>query len=115
MFCKDVCVILFLEPSRGPGNVSSSEVNYTAYHITWVDLPREVANGIIILYQVRLILLESCTLLQSDLYSTFNSTTTDVFLTGFSLCSKHEVTVRGYTVAGPGPYSKPTVVQTLGK
>ena len=105
----------FSEPSRGPENVSSTEINYTAYQITWVELPREVANGIIILYQVRLILVESCTLVQSDLYSTFNSTTTDVFLTGLSLCSKYEVTVRGYTVAGPGPYSKPIVAQTLGE
>lgn len=104
-----------LEPSHGPENVSASEVNYTTFQITWAALPKEVANGIITIYQVRLFLNESCTLAQSDLYTTFNTTTTDVVLTDLSMFGKYEVSVRGFTVAGPGPYSRPIVLQTLGE
>ncbi|KAL9950681.1 hypothetical protein ACROYT_G043216 [Oculina patagonica] len=102
------------EPSRGPDNVSSVEVNTIAYQITWTGLSTKVANGIVKLYEVSLTLKENCTLVQPILYSTFNTTTTDVLLTGLSLCAKYEVSVRGYTVVGPGPYSKPVVLQTVG-
>lgn len=104
-----------LEPSHGPENVSANEVNYTTFQITWAALPKEVANGIIKIYQVSLFLNESCTSAQSDLYSTFNTTTTNVVLTDLSMCGKYEASVRGFTVAGPGPYSRPIVLQTLGK
>ena len=49
-----------IEPSRGAENVSSSEVNYTTNRITWAELPKEAANGVIKLYEVRLELKESC-------------------------------------------------------
>ena len=52
---------------------------------------------------------------QSAVYVTVNTTATTVLLTGLSLCEKYEVSVRGYTVAGPGPYSKPVVVEKLCK
>ena len=115
------CILFpfYSEPIRGPQTVNSIQVNYTAYQITWTELPREVSNGVIKMYQVRLILKENCTLVQSiansEFDSTFNTTSTSVLLTGLSSCSKYEVSVRGYTVVGPGPYSKPIVVQTLGE
>ena len=103
------------EPSRAPENLSSTEVNSTTNKITWVGLPREVANGIIRMYEVRLSVLENCAQTQPSFYSTINTSSTYVFLTGLSLCAKYEVSVRGYTVAGPGPFSRPIMVQTLGK
>ena len=95
--------------------MSANEVNYTTFQITWAALPKEVANGIIKIYQVRLFLKEDCSSVQSQLNSTFNTTTTDLVLTDISMCGKYGVSVRGYTVAGSGPYSKPVVLQTLGK
>lgn len=102
-------------PSHGPENVSSTEVNYTTFEITWAALPKKVAHGIIKMYQVRLFLKENCTSSQSELYSRFNTTTTDMVLSGLSICAKYEVSIRGYTVVGPGPYSRPIVLQTLGE
>ena len=103
------------EPSCAPENVSATEVNSTANKITWVGLPREVANGIIRMYEVRLSVLENCAQTQPSFYSTIYTSSTYVFLTGLSLCAKYEVSVRGYTVAGPGPFSRPIMIQTLGK
>ena len=105
--------LFIIEPSHGPENVSAKEVNYTTFQITWDAIPKEVANGIIITYQVRPVLKENCTLTQSA--STFNTTTTSVVLTGVSMCAEYEVSVRGYTAVGPGPYSRPVVLQTLGE
>ena len=85
------------------------------FNITWRGLSREVANGIIINYEVRLSVVENCTAIKSSYNSTINTTTTYVIVTGLSLCAKYEVSVRGYTAEGPGPYSNPVMVQTLGK
>ncbi|PFX16979.1 Receptor-type tyrosine-protein phosphatase F [Stylophora pistillata] len=101
------------EPSRGPQEVSSSAANSSKIIITWLGLPKEVAYRNIIRYQVRLSVVENCRGIQSGYYSTINATTTYVLLTGLSLCAKYEVYVRGYTTAGPGPYSIPVMVQTL--
>jgi len=102
-------------PSHGPENVSSTEVNYTTFEITWATLPEKVAHGVIRMYQVRLFLKENCTSAQEKLYSRLNTTTTNVVLSGLSICAKYEVSVRGYTAVGPGPYSRPTMLQTLGE
>ena len=112
-FYKMSLILSLLEPGRGPENVSAKEVNYTTFQLTWEAIPKEVANGIIRNYQVRLVLKENCTLTQSA--SAFNTTTTIAVLTGISMCAKYEVSVRGYTAVGPGPYSRPVVLQTLGE
>ena len=110
------CVLFFLpEPSRGPEGLSSVELNSTTNNITWIGLPKEVANGIITTYQVKVFSKENCTVDQSAVYVTFNTTATTVLLTGLSLCEKYEVSVRGFTLVGPGPYSKPIVVEKLCK
>ena len=117
---KSSYIILFslfyqIEPSHGPEDISSSAVSSAKFNITWRGLSREVANGIIINYEVRLSVVENCTEIKSSHNSTINTTTTYVIVTGLSLCAKYEVSVRGYTVVGPGPYSNPVMVQTLGK
>ena len=104
-----------LEPSRGPENVVSIEIGRTEYQITWDVLPREVANGFIKIYQVRLLLKESCSSVDASFNSTFNTTKTEMLLSSLSICSRYEVSVRAFTVAGPGPYSEPLVIQTLGE
>ncbi|XP_066015596.1 protein sidekick-1-like isoform X3 [Pocillopora verrucosa] len=101
------------EPSRGPADISSSAVSSEKFNITWLGLLRDVAYGIIINYEVRLSVVENCTEIKSFYDSTINTTTTYVIVTGLSLCAKYEVSVRGYTAEGPGPYSNPVMVQTL--
>ena len=111
-FPQQTLALFLPEPSRGPEGPSSVELNSTTNNITWIGLPKEVANGIITTYQVKVVSKENCIVDQSAVYVTFNTT---VLLTGLSLCEKYEVSVRGYTVAGPGPYSKPIVVEKLCK
>ena len=103
-----------LEPSRGPENVLSIEIERTEYQLSWNGLPREVANGFIKIYQVRLLLKESCFSVDTSFNSTFNTTKTEMLLSSLSICSRYEVSVRAFTAAGPGPYSEPLVIQTLG-
>ena len=105
----------FPVPGRGPENVSSTEVNYTTFHITWAALPKEAAFGNITVYQVRLFSNTTCTMSGLITYVTLNTSTTEVLLCNLSLCTVYEVAVRAYTIVGPGPYSKPIVVQTLGE
>ncbi|XP_022778044.1 hemicentin-2-like [Stylophora pistillata] len=114
---KTVSRVYQIEPSRGPEEVrvSSSTVNSSRINVTWLGLPREVAYGKIIRYEVRLAVLENCKESQSAYHLTINTTTTYFHVTGLSLFAKYEVSVRGYTAAGPGPYSRPAMVQTLEK
>jgi len=110
-----IFIFSLLVPSHGPENVSSTEVNSTTFEITWAALSERVAHGVIKMYQVRLFLKENCTLAQSELYSRFNTTSTNMALRGLSICAKYEVSIRGYTVVGPGPYSRPIVLHTFGE
>ena len=90
-------------------------MNYTTYQISWLALPKNLANGVIKLYQLSIVLKENCTVVQSSSQLSINTTSTSVLLTGLSICAKYELTVRGYTVVGPGPYSIPIVFETLGE
>ena len=94
--------------------MSSTELNYTTFEITWAALSEKVAHGVIKMYQVRLFLMENCTLVESELYSRFNTITTNMVLSGLSICAKYEVSIRGFTAVGPGPYSRAIMLQTLG-
>ena len=95
--------------------MSIIELNYTTFEISWDGLSEEVANGFIEMYQVRLVSNASCIPVQPVLYSTLNTTTTDVILSSLSVCTRYEMSVRGFTAVGPGPYSKPRMLQTVGE
>ena len=100
-------------PSRGPENVSARDVNYTAFRIAWIAVPKEAGNGNIKMYQIKIILNKTCTVAQSP--ATLNTTTTEVLLSSLSICTRYDVAVRAYTMAGPGPYSRSIAFQTLGE
>ena len=104
-------------PSRGPENVSTREVNYTTFRIAWIALPKEAGNGNIKMYQIKITLNKTCSVDQSPAYMTLNATTTEVllYLSSLSICTRYDVAVRAYTMAGPGPYSKSIAFQTLGE
>ena len=78
-------------------------------------LPKETAFGNIIMYQVRLLPNTTCTMTGFIAHVTLNTSTTEVLLSNLSMCTVYGVAVRAYTIVGPGPYSKPIVVQTLGE
>ena len=90
-------------------------MNYTTFHITWAALPKESVTVNIIMYEVRLFSNTSCTMTGFTTYATLNTSTTEVLLSNLSMCTGYEVAVRAYTIVGPGPYSEPIVLQTLGE
>ena len=90
-------------------------MNYTTFHITWATLPKEAVTVNIIMYEVRLFSNTSCTTAGLITYETLNASTTEVLLSNLSMCTAYEVAVRAYTIVGPGPYSKPIMLQTLGE
>jgi len=116
---RNTVVLIFfpspLVPSRGPENVSTTEVNYTTFRIAWIALPIEASNGNIKMYQIKLILNKTCTAAQSPTYLMLNTTTREVLLSSLSICTRYDLAVRAYTMAGPGPYSKSIAFQTLGE
>ena len=105
-----------LEPSVGPDHVSYSQVNKTAFNISWVPLPREKSYGKVILYNVNPELLSRVKRRKRSANSgTINTTETFVVLYGLQLCSKYNVSVQAYTLAGPGPYSQAMELETSSK
>ena len=102
-----------LEPSFGPDNVLYSQVNKTAFNISWAPLPREKSYGKVILYNVNPELLSRLKRQKRSANSgTINTTETFVVLYGLQLCSKYNVSVQAYTIAGPGPYSQAIELET---
>ena len=102
------------EPSVGPDSVSFSGLNKTTFNISWAPLTREKSYGKVILYDVKEELLSvGKRQKRSPINSrTVNTTATFVVLYDLPLCSRHNVFVRAYTKAGPGPYSQPLVLET---
>ena len=78
--------------------------------VTWEEVPRSLRNGLITLYEIRYIPLETYGgQIQSD------TVTTDVrslTVEGLEEDTPYNVSVRAYTKIGPGPYSDQTSVST---
>ena len=113
-FLNDVLLVYpSIEPSVGPDNVIFSELNKTAFNISWAPLTREKSYGKVILYDVKEELVSRGKRRKRSISSrTLTTTTTSVVLYGLPHCSEYHVSVRAYTKAGPGPYSQPLVLQT---
>ena len=105
---------LLLGPSVGPANVSFVSYNKTTFNISWAPLTRERSYGKVILYDVKEKLLSRGKRHKRSPGSsrTFNTTATFVVLYDLPLCSQYNVSVRAYTKAGPGPYTRPRVLET---
>ena len=102
-----------LAPSVGPDKVSYSKVNKTAFNISWAPLPREKSYGEVIMYNVKPEFLSTIKRRKRSSDSgTINATDTFVVLYGLQLCSKYNVSVQAYTLAGPGPYSQARELET---
>ena len=101
------------EPSVGPDSISFSELNKTTYNISWAPLTREKSHGKVILYEVKQEPLSSGRRRKRSLISSRTLNTTETFAVVFDLfCFQYHVSVRAYTIAGPGPYSQPWVLET---
>ena len=94
-------------------NVSVFTVSSTELEVTWTEVPAIHRNGIITRYEILyeplntfegLIGFNNVTVLHPGLIDT---------LTGLEEDVEYNVSIRAYTVVGPGPYSGPVSNRTL--
>ena len=107
---------LSLVPGVGPENVSSMKVNETTFNISWASITRENSYSKVIVYEVKRDfkgLRTRSTVSSRSVNST--GTLTFVVLHGLQICAQYNVSVRAYTVAGPGPYSPIMILETSSK
>lgn len=78
--------------------------------VTWEDIPLIDQNGVIITYEV---LYEPLETFHGNI-SEQSLNTTDLFanLTDLEEFVNYSISIRGYTVVGPGNYSVPIIVMT---
>lgn len=101
----------FTVPGSPPDNVSAEVQSSTSVLVTWEDIPLIDQNGVIMIYEVLYEPLE-----------TFNGTITEqkinttnhfITLTDLEEFINYSISVRGFTVVGPGNYSVPLLVMTI--
>ena len=78
--------------------------------MTWEEVLAIDENGIIISYEIQFEPLEFTSVLMTD---TINATNLSAVITGLQEFVEHNISVRAYTIIGPGPYSDPVTERTL--
>ena len=105
--------ILFLqtEPAAAPQTVEAMALSSTEIEVSWEEVPAIHENGIIIVYEVQYVPLQTF----GDQISTNTTNTTylNTTLTGLQEYVEYNISVRAYTSVGPGPYSDPVTERTL--
>lgn len=101
---------MFAAPSESPQNVMSVSLSSTRIFVTWEEVPPMDRNGIITLYEVLVIPLETFGQLTLGMENT-----TDLFLTLTDLHPfvDYNISVRAFTSIGSGPYSDFLVERTM--
>ena len=84
-------------------------VSSTEIEVSWEEVPAIDQNGIITVYEVQYVTLETC---NGSIY-TLNTNTTmlNTTLTDLEEYVEYNITVRAYTSVGPGPYSDPPITE----
>ena len=90
-------------PSGPPIDVKISDVTSSTMKVRWQPPSPSVRNGKITKYQVHFTGLGDTTIRQSREMTTNQ---TNARLTGLLPNTRYDVTVRAFTIVGPGPYSK---------
>ena len=78
--------------------------------MTWEEVLAIDENGIIISYEIQFEPLEFTSVLMTD---TINTTNLSAVITGLQEYVEYNISVRAYTIIGPGPYSDPVTERTL--
>ena len=101
-------------PDNPPQNVTASVVSSTEIEVSWEDLPAICQNGVITMYEIQFVPLETFgEQITSDTVNTSNGSVLMMVLTGLEEYVEYNISVRAYTSAGPGPYSDPVTERTL--
>ena len=101
---------IYTEPDAPPQNVMTVVLSSTEIEVSWEEVPAINENGIITMYEVQYIPLETF----DGQVSTNTADISMLFtvLTGLEEYVEYRISVRAYTSAGPGPYSDGIVERT---
>lgn len=98
-------------PPSPPDNVEVIVISSTSIMVTWDEVPSIDQNGLIIEYEVQNIPQETF----GGVIGVEMLNATDLFyvLDDLEEFTNYTVSVRAYTIVGPGPYSDPITNQTF--
>jgi hypothetical protein len=106
---------LFLSsvPSSPPDNIMAIVLSPTEILVTWDMVPLVDQNGIITLYEVLYVPLETFNeTIQANTIEVIG-TEVSITLTDVQEFINYTISVRAYTIVGEGPYSEEVMVTTL--
>ena len=98
------------EPATAPQNVETTAESSTEITVTWERVLAIDENGIIINYEVQFEPLEFTETLST---SSVNTSDLTVVISSLQEYVQYNISVRAYTIVGPGPYSDPVTQRTL--
>ena len=110
ILCVKLIFFVLTEPATPPQNVQVSSVSSTEIMVNWEEVPAIDENGIIINYEVQFEPLEFTETLTT---SSVNTTSLTVVINGLQEYVEYNISVRAFTIIGPGPYSDPVTERTL--
>ena len=93
--------------------MTATAVSSTEIEVSWEEVPAINENGIIVLYEIQFVPLETFdgTLVTETVNTSGPALTMN--LTGLQEYAEYNISVRAYTSVGPGPYSDLVVNRTL--
>ena len=103
-----LCFFLSPAPAAAPQNPSSTTLNSTAIQVQWEVVPEIDRNGIITNYEVRV----DPAQFQSVRYENVSGSDLVLVVDELEEFVEYNFTIRGYTSAGPGPFSNVTTNTT---
>ena len=98
-----------------PESLTAIVVNSTQINLEWVELPEEDRRGMIVIYEVMYIPLVTFGRSVEELTGMVNGSGnfTELEVSGLEEDTSYNLSVRAYTSAGPGPYSRIVTSMTL--
>ena len=104
--------LISLAPSNFPVNVATSPISSTSIMVTWGPVPVIDQNGIITGYEVMYEPLETFGENISTLTVNVSGSDLSTLLMELQEFVNYSISVRAYTIIGPGLYSEGVVVMT---
>ena len=97
-------------PIGSPEIIAAGALSPTEIMVMWLEVPPAERNGVISMYAVRYVPLETCSGTVTE--SITNTSMTSTILTGLEEYVDYNISVRAFTSVGPGPYSDSVVERT---
>ena len=101
------------EPSDPPHNVTTTVTSSTEIIVSWEEVPAINQNGLTTTYEIEYVPLETFGgQIFTDTVNTSDGSVLMMVLTGLEEYVRYNISVRAYTIVGPGPYSDPVSERT---